>query len=263
MGWCCITNLKYRLDKTVKVKAIKKKLLQLINKKGYLLFQEKIFHQLYRLKGEFNPLEQLFYQRLHPNFFFVQIGANDGISSDPIYNLVTKEGVHGIALEPVSNIFKQLTKNYAAYPNVHPVNKAIHKTEKEMLLYRVNPDKKQYPEWTKGTASFNKRHHQLSEINDTDIIEEKVQCISYDELIKEYKISHIDLLQIDTEGYDYDIIKMIDFDKLAPSIISFEHGITSGIMNKEKLFEIQELLFRNKYNIIIMENDAIAYKAKY
>ncbi|MEO6327869.1 MAG: FkbM family methyltransferase [Ginsengibacter sp.] len=244
------------------MKAIKKKLLHLINKKGYLLFEQNFFHKLYRLKGEFNPLEQLFYQRLHPNFFFVQIGANDGISSDPIYHLVTKEGVHGIALEPVSNIFDLLTKNYAAYPNVCPVNKAIHKTEKEMVLYRVNPKKKQYPEWTKGIASFNKNHHQLSEIIGTDIIEEKVQCISYDELIKDYNINHIDLLQIDAEGYDYDIIKMIDFDLMAPSIISFEHGVLAGIMDKEKLFEIQDLLFENGYNIITMQNDAIAYKTK-
>lgn len=242
------------------MKAIKKKILKLINDKGYVVYEEKLFRQKFNLKADFDPLTQLFYQQLHKDFFFVQIGANDGVSFDPIYHLITKEKVHGIALEPIPDIYSKLRKNYADYPNVKLVNKAIHSSEKEMILYRVDPDKKEYPDWVKGTASFNKNHHELGAIQPTDIIEQKVQCISLDELIKEYNISHIDLLQIDTEGYDYEIIKMIDFSKMAPSIISFEHGLEAGIMSGAHLFEIQQLLLRHKYNIIITENDAIAYK---
>lgn len=242
------------------MQGIKKKLLQLFNKNGYQVFQKDFFKTRYQLKAEFNPLEQLFYKRLHPDFFFVQIGANDGVSFDPIYNLVTRENVHGIALEPVVTIYEKLKENYSGYPNIIPVNKAIHKSEKEMVLYRVNPDNNQYPDWTIGTASFDKGHHDLSKISNDDITEEKVKCISLDDLISEYKINHIDLLQIDTEGYDYEIIKMIDFNKMAPAIISFEHGFSAGIMNKEKLFEIQEILLGHKYNLVMLENDCIAYK---
>lgn len=239
---------------------IKKKIKQLIDKNGYQLFEKFFFNKHYQLKSEFYPLQQLLYQKLHPAFFFVQIGANDGISFDPIYNFVTKEQVNGIALEPITSIFEKLKKNYAPFPNVIPVNKAIHKTEKEMVLFRVDPENKQYPDWTIGTASFDKSHHDLGKVNDSDIIEENVQCISLNDLISEYKINHIDLLQIDTEGYDYEIIKMIDFDKIAPSIISFEHGFSAGIMSQEKLFEIQELLMSYKYNIVMLQNDCIAYK---
>jgi FkbM family methyltransferase len=242
------------------VKAIRKKILELLNKKGYVVYEEKLFKQRYRLKEDFDPLAQLFYQKLHKDFFFVQIGANDGISFDPIYHLITKEKVNGIALEPMPDIFEQLKKNYANYPNVILVNKAIHSSEKEMLLYRVDPDKKQYPDWAKGTASFNKNHHQLGPIKKSDIIEQKVQCISLNKLIEEYDINHIDLLQVDTEGYDYEIIKMIDFTKMAPTIISFEHGMEAGIMSPQQLFEIQQLLFKHKYTVIVAENDAIAFK---
>ena len=242
------------------MKAIRKKLLKLINKKGYVVYEEKLFKQHYSLKADFDPLTQLFYQKLHKDFFFVQIGANDGISFDPIYHLITKEKVNGIALEPIPDIFEQLKKNYASYPNVKLVNKAIHSSEKEMLLYRVDPDKKEYPDWAKGTASFYKNHHQLGPVKESDIIEQKVQCLSLKDLVKEYQIKHIDLLQIDTEGYDYEIIKMIDFTKMAPTIISFEHGMEAGIMSPDQLFEIQQLLFKNKYTVIVGENDAIAYK---
>ncbi|CAN5353067.1 hypothetical protein BH09BAC2_BH09BAC2_15980 [soil metagenome] len=259
MGWSNFAYFTYRLDQNIKMSWIKNKLYQFFNKQGYLIYKKDLFEQRFRLRGELQPLEQLFYQKLHKDFFFLQIGANDGVSFDPIYHLITKENVHGMALEPIPDLFVQLKKNYAKYPNVQLVNKAVHKSEKEMILYRVDP-KKDYPDWTKGTASFNKFHHALSGITEADILEEKVACTSLDELIDQNKIKKIDLLQIDTEGYDYEIIKMIDFDNIAPAIISFEHGFISGIMTKEKFFEIEELLIKNKYNIIVLENDAVAYR---
>ena len=130
-----------------------------------------------------------------------------------------------------------------------------------MIIYRVDPNNKEYPEWTKGTPSFNKSHHELSFIAEKDLVEEKVKCISFNDLIEQYSIDKIDLLQIDTEGYDAEIIKMIDFDKINPSIISFEHGIRQGIMNIQEFQECQEILLNNNYNIVILENDAIAYKS--
>ncbi len=44
---------------------------------------------------------------------------------------------------------------------------------------------------------------------------------------RKYKIKRIDLLQIDTERYDYDIIKQIDFSLIKPRMICYEtHNLT-------------------------------------
>lgn len=233
---------------------------KILNIFGLIVLKKINLQNKYRLKSEFSPLDQLFYKTLHPDFFFVQIGANDGISFDPIYNLVTKEKVKGIAIEPLPDIFEQLKKNYKKNPQVKLLNVAIHKDQKEMKLFRVDPKKKDYPNWTKGTPSFNKSHHKLGNIPDYDIIEEIVTCISFEELIDKHSIRKIDLLQIDTEGYDSEILKMIDFGKVKPTIISFEHGMRQGIMNMSQFIECQNLLFQNNYNIIILDNDAIAYQ---
>ncbi|WP_428231311.1 FkbM family methyltransferase [Flavobacterium sp.] len=233
---------------------------KVLNKLGLILLRRSFYNSHFRLKNEFSPLSQLFYKTLHDDFFFVQIGANDGISFDPIYNLVTKEKVSGIAIEPIPDIFKQLEKNYKNHPNVKLLNFAIHKDQSEMKLYRVDPHKKDYPIWTKGTPSFNKDHHKLGNIPECDIVEEIVKCISFNKLIDKYSIKKIDLLQIDTEGYDFEIIKMIDFNQIAPRIISFEHGMRQGITNMAQFVECQNLLFENNYNLIILDNDAIAFK---
>ncbi|HMO34111.1 MAG TPA: FkbM family methyltransferase [Lacibacter sp.] len=235
-------------------------LLRLLKNKGYHIFSDAVFKRNYRSRSEFNPLEQLFYERLHPDFFYIQIGANDGVSFDPIFRLISEEKVRGLALEPLPDIFEKLKVNYAGQPQVTLVNKALHNEEKAMTLYRVNQALKKYPDWTKGTASFNKAHHEKSGIDPADIVEEKVSCISWGELLKSYSVQHVDLLQIDTEGYDYHIIRMIDFEQLAPSIISFEHGLRDGVMTWQQFHEIEELLVRNNYNLIVLKHDAIAYK---
>lgn len=241
------------------MKKLKKVINKILNKFGLIILRKSIYINNI---SDFSPLTQLFYKNLHTDFFFVQIGANDGISFDPIYNLVTREKVKGIAIEPIQDIFIQLKKNYRSHPQVELLNLAIHRDQKEMVLYRVDPKKKDYPEWTKGTPSFSKSHHKLSHIPDNDIVEEVVKCISFNELIEQYSIKKIDLLQIDTEGYDAEIIKMIDFERLSPIIISFEHGMRQGIMSLRQFEECQEILFKNNYNIIVLDNDAIAYKSK-
>jgi len=50
-----------------------------------------------------------------------------------------------------------------------------------------------------------------------------VNCITFNSLMKKYNVERINILQIDTEGYDYDIIKLIDFDRFRPDLILLEY----------------------------------------
>lgn len=228
----------------------------------------KLFHSfgyyIANLKG-ISYLEVLMYGYLQNQnkIFFIQIGANDGVSTDPIYNFVTlnSSSVEGIALEPMPDVFEILKKNYKRYSNVRLCNLAIHNSKSEMDLYKVNPKfSKDLPKWTKGIASFNKKHHELSGIDSKFIISEKVKCISFDMLIEKYNIKHVDLLQIDTEGYDSEIIFSIDFSKIKPSIIHFEHGLRDGVMDKDTFLKVKSLLHANGYGIIVELYDVIAYQ---
>ncbi len=192
---------------------------------------------------------------------FIQIGANDGKNFDPIYNFVTRNYQHisGIVLEPIKEYFEELKKTYQHYPNILPVNFAIHNSEKEMIMYRADP-KKQLPLWAKGIGSFSKKHHELSSISSKDVVSEKVSCISIKELIEQYKMTKVDLLQIDAEGYDAEIIFGLDFEKIQPRIINFEHGLSSGITDKKNFSQIVEILHNNGYELWMGKYDTTAYK---
>lgn len=219
-------------------------------KVGKINFFDQLLDSLIKKKGE---------------VFFIQIGANDGKSFDPIYDFVTKkpDNFKGILLEPLADYFDELSRNYSGYKNVTLLNMAIHNTNQEMTIYRVDPEKikkNELPEWTKGIASFNQEHHKLSGTPDDVMVKQLVKCISLHDLLNKYQVDKVDLLQIDTEGYDAEIIKGIDFSQIKPAIIHFEHGIAQGVISKENFDELANHLHANGYELWLDKFDATAYQ---
>ncbi len=192
---------------------------------------------------------------------FIQIGANDGKMADPIFDFVSQNHkyVKGIAVEPMRDFFQRLAQNYNAYNDILTINIAIHNTEKEMILWRIAPEKEHLvPTWAKGISSFD-REHLIKKNFEEYMIAESVQCITLDGLIDKYNFVDINLLQIDTEGYDSEILLNINFNKIKPQIIHFEHGYCHGHMNEKTLLAVRKYLHDNGYEITFSHYDAIAY----
>ena len=131
-----------------------------------------------------------------------------------------------------------------------------------MKLYKV---KKEFeailPEFSKGRASFDPAHWEKTTlVSDASYIETvNVKCISFSNFIESQNINKLDLLIIDTEGYDFEIIQGVLNTNLRPRIIRFEHGVRNQIMSKSKFVEICRLLNLSGYQIIAESYDAIAY----
>jgi FkbM family methyltransferase len=198
-------------------------------------------------------------ERVGPGFFFLQIGANDGVSFDWLYEFVTANRVKGVVVEPLRDYFAELRHNYRDHPQVVPVNVAIHRTAREVDIYRVDPKAKGLPSWTKGIASLDPHHHQKSGTASENIVVERVPCITMEELFAQQAITHVDYLQIDTEGYDAEILDMIDYRVIKPSIMKFEHQMGAGTMSRETFRKCFDALYRAGYYVIMDEYDAVAY----
>jgi Methyltransferase FkbM domain len=46
----------------------------------------------------------------------------------------------------------------------------------------------------------------------------------YLKIVRKHSMSNIDVLQIDTEGGDFEVLKTLDLSKTSPLIVQFEHG---------------------------------------
>lgn len=158
-------------------------------------------------------------------FCFVQVGAHDGRSFDSLYDFNLQRKSKGLAIEPIAEYYNDLVKNYAYNPGVKTVQLAVHTTRKHITMYRVDPRKyNQVEEWRKGIASIYADHHKRWATNSSVMMKENVKALPLmDILEKNNFITHIDLLQIDVEGYDYEVLKQIDFSRIHPAVIKYEY----------------------------------------
>lgn len=241
----------------------------IIHRTGYRVvkndFLNRHYHRAddprYRPSGDLDVLEQLFYRYLDNDFFFIQVGANNGKRYDPIHHLLSreKEKVTGIAIEPAKEYFEELKETYKEFPRIKLLNAAIHNAEKEMWIYKINPELDVVPEHFKGMASFDKFNFIKEGVKKSDLLEEKVCCLSLMELVEQEGINRISLLQVDAEGYDLEIIRSIDFNRVKPLVINFEHRWQYDLIEAGELFSTLRMLINHGYSVVLNGNDALAY----
>jgi len=188
---------------------------------------------------------------------FVQIGANDGVRFDNLYAFVTHRPCAGLVVEPLPDMFARLRANYADYPRILPVNKAIHATAALLPLFRVAPAAMgRYEGWASGIASFDRDHLLKHGIAAEDVAVEQVECAPLMRLLEETAMLDADLLQIDTEGYDTEILRMIDFTRCRPHLIKYEH---KNMTQPEQAANLQ-LLGAQGYRTVREGTDTVAWR---
>ena len=152
----------------------------------------------------------------------IQIGANDGISHDHLHNIIKKYSLESLLLEPIEKYFFDLKNNYSNYKNVRIENSALSVNNEILFLHKVNPKYfNKYGTLSSGISSFYKDHLVKHGIKKQHIIKEKVNQISFNELLIKYSINSFDLLLIDTEGYDCRIVNdfFLKIKEIRPIII--------------------------------------------
>ena len=187
----------------------------------------------------------------------IQIGANDGVSHDHLHNIIKKFKLESLLLEPINKYFLDLMKNYSNYKNVRFENSALSINNEILFLYKVNPVYfNKYGTLSNGISSFYEEHLLKHGIKKNHIIQEKVNQISFDELLKKYTINSFDLLLIDTEGYDCHIVNdfFLKIPKIRPIII-FEW---SHIKNDELENTLNAIINKN-YSFFSIGDDIFCF----
>lgn len=168
------------------------------------------------------------YRVNHPQVWYLQIGAFDGVSGDPIYPLIEKHRLRGILVEPQSDAFERLKVNYSRFgpERFQFFNAAIADHNGTAPLYRIKAEARG-PEWLHQIASFDRnvvlRHSSVIPNLESFIETESVRCITFGTLFKETGISYVDMLQVDAEGYDHEVLRLFEIPTRHPAIIRFEH----------------------------------------
>lgn len=185
---------------------------------------------------------------------FLQIGAHDGMHFDPVYPYVKKHHWRGVLVEPQPRIFRKLVQNYRDELQLKFENVAIAPASGPIKLNIFEDET--LPQHSTMLASF------LAEAvtNNTHGYKSPAKAIVVKgmplaELLGKHKIISLDLLQIDAEGYDIEILKMLHKTALRPRAINFE----SAFYGREELQAGAEMLASMGYKLAATGIDTIAY----
>jgi FkbM family methyltransferase len=183
--------------------------------------------------------------------FALQIGAMDGVQFDPLHRLIRLHGWHALLVEPLPDSFAALKSHYADLPGIAFANCAIGEVPGSMPLYYVPRDVVQaegFPAWVLGISSLTKAHIESQEgffqrsgfsglMRFVRTV--SVEVVTLKMLLEAYGSPHVDVLQIDAEGFDYKVMRQWDFSASAPAIVNFEHARLTA---DEKALSVELLL---------------------
>lgn len=194
--------------------------------------------------------------------FFVQVGSNDGVQGDPIHDLVIAcKNWRGIFIEPISFLFSRLRKNYGDATRFIFENVAIGTEKGSKKFYYVSEKARtelDLPYWHDQLGSFNKTHitRMLGDEMSPYIVEEDVECLPLQDVLDRNRVNAIDLLHIDTEGFDYKVLSQLDLKRYKPSIILFEHHL----LTDDEFDKARKLLRSTGYRLHHYGNDILAVR---
>ena len=167
----------------------------------------------------------------YPQAVFVEIGSNDGEQHDHLRPHILARDWSGVMVEPVPYVFARLQANYARVPRVTLENAAIAHRDGELPFFHLRDadeaERATLPDWYDGVGSFNREailSHapQMPDIAQR-IVRRDVPALSFSTLCLRHGITRLDLLLIDTEGYDWEIIRSIDLAAHRPRLLVYEH----------------------------------------
>ena len=148
----------------------------------------------------------------------IQIGAHKGYDdlTDIVKNIDNSIIESLILVEPQQEFNESLNSCYSGY-NFTIENLVItdNEDDKTCKFYSCIEEK------NKEISSLNKEH--LIKHNQFNYIEKEYKCITLNGLLKKYNIKTLDILFIDSEGFDDKIIKSIDFDEFEIKKIYYEN----------------------------------------
>jgi FkbM family methyltransferase len=155
---------------------------------------------------------------------FIQVGAYDGVSTDPLRKYIAACGWSGVMLEPQPRPAARLRELYAGEDRIVILEAAVDRERRTRSLYTVECE--ELPTWAGGMASFEREHllkHDYIIPGITEKVRElTVECVTFSDVLDELPNERLDLLQIDAEGADGYLLSLFPFERVKPAIIQWE-----------------------------------------
>lgn len=184
----------------------------------------------------------------HPDAYFVEIGAGDGVTVDHLRPFVLSRPWRGIMVEPVPYVFERLRRTYGDLERVALENAAISDHDGTLAFhYFAEPtgdEGGQAPDHLHLLGSLSREmleRHVDAAHPGRRIVRAQLPCLTFASLCRKHRVERIDVLVIDAEGHDCAILEQIDFDTIRPRVLVYEDVHVPAAVGAESRDRLQRL----------------------
>ncbi len=156
---------------------------------------------------------------------FIEVGANDGVSGDPLREFIVKYPWKGVLVEPQPEVFEALKSNYFGMEDrVSFENVAISTSQVPLDIYRMPRDSGAKHGGPTTASADSKTAAKQSNASLKELEKITVPTATLDSLVEKHGLGDFDILQLDTEGHEWEVIQTLSLTHIRPWLINFEHG---------------------------------------
>lgn len=159
-------------------------------------------------------------------FTALVIGAFDGNTNDPAAHFVQQHATRAVFVEPQPAPARLLRERFSDLARFSVVQAAMDQHVGTRTLYVVRQGVGELPQWTEQIASFDMDHlrkHAADVPGITDAIEAvPVPTVTFERLLDDEGVQHLDLLQLDAEGFDAQLLAWFPWHRLRPGLVHYE-----------------------------------------
>ena len=220
---------------------------QFMIKKHIILIVLRIFDYYHNKK-----IINFFKKKITNLNILLDIGAHKGESVNLFINNFSVNYIH--SFEPSLNNYNKLEKNIFNYKkkfkkiNFKIYNYGLGEKKTNLILNQTTESSSStFNKINVYSKYYNKKISYLKNNNQPFFLETLSKIDTLDNFFKEKKISSVDLIKIDTEGYEYSILKGFIENFHKAKFIIFEHHYDNMIIKNYTFLNINELLKKNNF----------------
>lgn len=229
------------------------------------MFYSKIIITVLNLFDYFQQknILKLFKKKIQKPIILFDIGAHHGETIKLFLNNLRVKKIYSFEASPKN--FGILEKNITAYKNkkIEIFNYGLGDiTSKKYINHTLESSSSSINRFNSSSKYFKKKLKVLK-ISKIENYSKKIliKINTLDQIIKKKNIKKIDILKIDTEGYEFNILKGLSKLNKIVRFIYFEHHYDDMIIKNYKFSDIHRLL--RKYNFKMIKKSKMCFRKSF
>ena len=204
----------------------------------------------------------LFKKKFNYPLTLIDVGAHHGETIKIFKNNFEIKKIYSFEASPIN--FKILQKNFSNnFINVEIYNYGLGESVSDSYINQTLESSSSTINPINDNSRYLNRKLKVLNIKNKNLFIKKIpiQIITLDKFIDEKNINNIDILKIDTEGFEFNVLRGLKSNYTKIKIIYFEHHYDDMIVKNYKFGQIKKLL--NDYGFKLIKKNKMLFRKSF